>query len=206
MFDILTLVPPAELAAFLAAGVILNLTPGADVMFATASGLQGGPRSGAVAGLGVGFGGLFHVGLAVVGVSALLAASPVALTALKGAGAAYLLYLAVKSWRAGAAASGRGEAAPGAALWRGFVTNALNPKVALFILSLLPQFTDPARGPVWQQILILGLLFTATGTIITMGYGVLAGHAGQVLGRHMGALNKLAAVLYAALALRIVRG
>ena len=71
MFDILTLVPPAELAAFLAAGVILNLTPGADVMFATASGLQGGARVGAVAGLGVGLGGLFHVSLAVLGVKPL---------------------------------------------------------------------------------------------------------------------------------------
>ena len=68
----------------------------------------------------------------------------------------------------------------------GFVINALNLNVALFILSLLPQFTDPVRGPVWQQILILGLLFAATGTIITMGYGLRAGHAGQVLGRRMG--------------------
>ncbi|MBL8562419.1 MAG: LysE family translocator [Gemmobacter sp.] len=206
MTDLFTLIPPAELAAFLAAGIVLNLTPGADVMFATASGLQGGARAGAVAGLGVGLGGLLHVTLAVLGVSALLAASPAALTALKWAGAGYLLYLAVKSWRAGAALPGQGEARAGRALWRGFVTNALNPKVALFILSLLPQFTDPARGPVWQQILILGLLFMVTGTIITCGYGLLAGMAGQALGRRMGALNKLAALLYGALALRIVRG
>lgn len=206
MTDLLTLVPPAELAAFLAAGIVLNLTPGADVMFATASGLQGGARAGVVAGLGVGLGGLLHVTLAVLGVSALLAASPAALTALKWAGAAYLLYLAVKSWRAGAVLPGQGEASAGRALWRGFVTNALNPKVALFILSLLPQFTDPARGPVWQQILILGVLFMITGTVITAGYGLLAGMAGQALGRRMGALNKLAALLYGALALRIVRG
>lgn len=204
MIDILTLVPPAELAAFLAAGIVLNLTPGADVMFATASGLSGGPRAGAVAGLGVGLGGLFHVTLAAIGVSALLPAHPAALTALKWAGAAYLLYLAVKSWRAGAAQPGTGVAHPGRALWRGFVTNALNPKVALFVLAFLPLFTDPARGPVWQQILILGAVFTATGTVITMGYGLLAGMAGQALGRRMGAMNKVAAVLFGGLAARMV--
>lgn len=210
MTDLFTLIPPGQLATFLAAGIVLNLTPGADVMFATASGLQGGARAGVVAGLGVGLGGLFHVTLAVLGVSALLAASPVALTALKWAGAGYLLYLAVKSWRAGTGTgtgpAGQGEATAPRALWRGFVTNALNPKVALFILSLLPQFTDPARGPVWQQILILGLLFMVTGTVITAGYGLLAGIAGQALGRRMGALNKLASGIYAALALRIVKG
>ena len=204
MIDILTLVPPTELAAFLAAGIVLNLTPGADVMFATASGLSGGPKAGAVAGLGVGLGGLFHVTLAAIGVSALLAAHPAALTGLKWAGAGYLLYLAVKSWRAGAAVPGRGVAHPGRALWRGFVTNALNPKVALFVLAFLPQFTDPARGPVWQQILVLGALFTVTGTLITIGYGLVAGLAGQALGRRMGAMNKIAAVLFGGLAARIV--
>jgi GNAT superfamily N-acetyltransferase len=79
MMTLFSLIPPADLLAFLAAGVVLNLTPGADVIFATACGVAGGPRVGAVAGLGVGFGGLFHVGLAAVGVSALIAAHPLAL-------------------------------------------------------------------------------------------------------------------------------
>lgn len=206
MTDLFTLIPPGQLATFLAAGILLNLTPGADVMFATASGLQGGARVGAVAGLGVGLGGLFHVTLAVLGVSALLAAHPAALVGLQWAGAAYLLYLAVKTWRAGQPAPGQGEIAAPQALWRGFVTNALNPKVALFILSFLPRFADPDRGPVWLQMLILGGLFTITGTVITAGYGLMAGWAGQSLSRRMGALNKLAALLYAALALRMARG
>lgn len=206
MTDLFTLIPPGQMATFLAAGILLNLTPGADVMFATASGLQGGARVGVVAGLGVGLGGLFHVTLAVLGVSALLAAHPAALVGLQWAGAAYLLYLAVKTWRAGQPAPGQGEIAPLRALWRGFVTNALNPKVALFILSFLPRFADPDRGPVWLQMLILGALFTITGTMITAGYGLIAGWAGQSLGRRMGVLNKLAALLYAALALRMARG
>lgn len=204
MFDLFALVPPAELATFVAAGLLLNLTPGADVLFATASGLAGGPRVGAVAGLGVGLGGLWHVGLAAAGVSALIAAHPGALLGLKAAGAAYLLVLAWKSWNAGAAAPARGEARMGRALARGFVTNALNPKVALFVLAFLPQFTDPARGPVWQQIVVLGAVFSATGTLITSGYGALAGLAGRALGARMAALNRVAAVMFAGLAARLV--
>ncbi|MDZ7907923.1 MAG: LysE family translocator [Gemmobacter sp.] len=205
MMDILALVPPADLAAFLAAGIVLNLTPGADVMFATASGIAGGPRAGAVAGLGVGLGGLWHVGLAALGISALIAAYPAALLGLKWAGAGYLLWLAWKSWRSrDEMVAGRGERGAMAALWRGFVTNALNPKVALFVLAFLPQFTDAARGPVWQQILILGAVFTVTGTMITAGYGALAGMAGRRLGARMGILNRVAALMFGGLALRLV--
>lgn len=206
MPDLFTLIPLPQLLAFLAAGVVLNLTPGADVIFATASGMAGGPRAGAVAGIGVGLGGLWHVALAAAGVSALLAAYPPAMLALKLGGAAYLLYLAVKSWRAGdSLPSGRGEGAVLRALWRGFLTNALNPKVALFVLAFLPQFTDPARGPVWQQILILGAVFTLSGMCITAGYGALAGYAGQALSSRMGVMNKLAAGVFGLMALRMLK-
>ena len=204
MIDPFALIPPADLLAFLAAGIVLNLTPGADVIFATASGIAGGPRVGAVAGLGVGLGGLFHVGLAVLGVSALIAAIPLALMLLKVLGAGYLLWLAVATWRADAAGAGRGEVRALAALRRGFVTNALNPKVALFVLAFLPQFTDAARGPVWAQIALLGALFTLTGTTITCVYGALAGFAGQGLARRMGLMNRVAAVMLGALALRMI--
>ncbi|MBD1203890.1 MAG: LysE family translocator [Rhodobacteraceae bacterium] len=206
MDALFSLIPLADLLAFLAAGIVLNLTPGADVIFATACGVAGGPRVGAVAGLGVGFGGLFHVGLAAVGVSALIAAHPASLIVLQFAGAGYLLWLAWTSWRAGAGAAGRGEMQAGVALWRGFVTNALNPKVALFVLAFLPQFTDAARGPVWAQIVVLGALFTLTGTAITCGYGALAGLAGQRLAARMGLMNRVAAVMLLALALRMAWG
>jgi threonine/homoserine/homoserine lactone efflux protein len=123
---------------------------------------------------------------------------------LKLAGAGYLLWLAWGSWQAGVTDERRGEGKAGAALWRGFVTNALNPKVALFVLAFLPQFTDPARGPVWQQIAVLGALFTVTGTVITSSYGALAGLAGQQLARRMGWVNKVAAVMLACLAIRMI--
>ena len=204
MVTLFTLIPPADLLAFLTAGILLNLTPGADVIFATASGIVGGPRVGAVAGLGVGLGGLCHVGLAVLGVSALIAASPLALMGLKLVGAGYLLWLAWGSWHAGAQPFAQGEGRVWRALWRGFLTNALNPKVALFVLAFLPQFTDAARGPIWAQIAVLGALFTMTGTVITSGYGALAGFAGQGLMRRMGLMNRVAAVMLGALALRMI--
>jgi threonine/homoserine/homoserine lactone efflux protein len=205
MWDLIQSYPTAELLTFVAAGLALNLTPGADVMFATASGLKGGPRAGLAAGLGVGLGGVLHVSLAALGLAALIAAHPGALTAIRWAGATYLLWLAVASWRAGPPEAGEtGAIRPARALLRGFLANALNPKVILFILAFLPQFTDAAYGPIWQQIVLLGGIFTATGTVITMGYGALAGALGQSLGRRLSSLNKLASVIFAGLAARLM--
>jgi threonine/homoserine/homoserine lactone efflux protein len=76
----------------------------------------------------------------------------------------------------------------------------------LFILAFLPQFVDPAIGPVWVQIVLLGLIFGFTGAWITAGYGFLAGHAGRAIGARIGVVNKLAAVLFAGLAARLIVG
>lgn len=198
--------PAPMLLAFLAGALVLNLTPGADVLFATASGVQGGPKAGAAAGLGVGVGGIFHVTATAFGLGALVAAHPGALDAVRWLGAAYLLWIAVKSWRAGPVhfEAGRGAISARAAFRRGVITNVLNPKVMLFMLAYLPQFTAPEIGPIWQQILILGGIVFCTGTLITMGYGALAGWMGARLARQMGVLNRVAAVLFGALALRLV--
>lgn len=195
---------PATVLAFLGAGIVLNLTPGADVMFASASGIAGGPKAGVAAAAGVALGGVFHTVLAAAGLAVLLETVPFALDAVRYAGGAYLLYLAIKAWRGRVAAPAEGAARLGRAVARGFVTNALNPKVALFVLAFLPQFTDPAAGPVWRQILALGLVFSATGFVITAGYGAAAGMAGQALGRATGWLGRVAAVVFAGLALRLV--
>ncbi|MEI4485251.1 LysE family translocator [Frigidibacter sp. MR17.14] len=198
------LVPLPDLLTFLAAGIVMNLTPGPDVMFATASGLSGGPRAGIAAGLGVGLGGLWHVGLAALGLSALIAAHPGALDAIRWAGAAYLAWLAWKSWQAHAAPAATGGASTVArAFARGALTNVLNPKPVLFILAFLPQFTDPARGPVTLQILLLGGLFTLTGTLITAGYGLTAGLAQRAVARRLAGLTRVSAVIYAGLAARL---
>ena len=191
-------------ASFVGAGVLLNLTPGADVMFASASGIAGGWRVGVAAAFGVALGGLLHTALAAAGLSALLIASPAAYDVLRYVGAGYLLFLAVKAWRADRVPEVAGAQGLARAVRRGFVTNAFNPKVALFVLAFLPQFTDPGVGSVWQQILLLGVLFSTTGFVITAGYGALGGLVGQALGRATGWLNKLAAVVFGALAARLL--
>lgn len=208
MWDVITAFPAGQLATFILGGLAVNVAPGADMMFATACGLQGGPRSGMLAGFGAGLGVLWHITLAALGLSVLIAAQPGALTAIRWAGAAYLLWLAWKAWRA--AGEGASPAATRPAIsaarivTRGFLTNALNPKPIFFFLAFLPQFTSLAYGPVWQQVVVLGGIFAFTGTLVTMGYGALAGLMGRSLGRRLGALNRVAAVVFAGLAARLV--
>ncbi len=204
MLATLAAMEPATIAAFVLAGVVLNLTPGADVMFAMASGAQGGPRAGIAAAIGVALGSALHVTLAVAGVSAALLAIPGALEAIRYLGAAYLAWLAVKAWRAPPPDPRRGAARASRAIWRGLVTNALNPKVALFIMAFLPQFTDPALGPIWHQMAALGALFIVTGLVITGAYGAAAGWLGGAMGRASGIMGKVSAVIFGALAVRIV--
>ena len=205
IWDTIANIPAAQLITFIGGGLALNFAPGQDVFFASACGIQGGPRAGALAGFGVGLGVLFHLTLATVGLGAVVQAHPEAMTAIKYIGAAYLLYLAWKSWNAGPvdphAQAARG---PWNIIRRGALSNILNPKPVLFLLAFLPQFTNPAFGPIWQQILGLGLIFAFTGTLVTIGYGVVAGYAGQMLGRRLGLLNKIAAVMFAGLAIRLV--
>lgn len=205
IWDTLAAIPWPQLAAFVAGGLVLNFAPGQDVFFATACGLQGGPKAGALAGFGVGLGVLFHVTTTTIGLGAVIAAHPGALVAIKWIGAGYLLYLAWKSWTSGPAdPSARAAVRPWNIIRRGALSNILNPKPVLFLLAFLPQFTRAEYGPVWHQLLGLGLIFAFTGTLVTMGYGILAGWLGARLGRHLDVLNKVAAVMFAGLALRLV--
>lgn len=205
IWNTITNIPTAQLLAFIGGGLLLNLMPGQDVMFASACGIKGGPRDGALAGLGVGMGVLFHLILTTIGLGAIARTHPEILTAIKYIGAGYLLFLAWQSWNTllHAPASRIPESA-----WRiirrGALSNILNPKPVLFLLAFLPQFTHPEYGPVWQQILGFGLIFTLTGTVITIGYGILAGLMGLRLGQHMGVLNRVASVIFAGLAIRLV--
>ncbi|HEY0275602.1 MAG TPA: LysE family translocator [Paenirhodobacter sp.] len=206
MWDTLMAIPVATLLAFCAGALVLNFTPGADVLFATASGIQGGPRIGMAAGMGVGVGGIFHSCATAFGLGALVAAHPGALDVVRWFGAGYLLYVAWRSWTAARPDTGAVRAAltPRAAFRRGVLTNVLNPKVMLFMLAYLPQFTSPAYGPVWQQMLILGGIVCLTGMVITAGYGATAGWLGARLAKRMGVLNRVAAVMFGGLAAKLV--
>lgn len=205
MLETLFAMNPATIAAFTGAGILLNLTPGADVAFATASGVSGGPRAGLAAAAGVALGAMVHVTLAVLGLSAALLALPHGYDIVRYLGAAYLAFLAIKTWRSvPSLTANNGENSLYIALKRGFLTNLFNPKVALFILAFLPQFTSPEVGPIWQQMLILGLIFNITGLLITGAYGALAGIARAQLTRYGRALNKLTSIIFGGLAARLI--
>lgn len=165
----IALLPPlATFLAFALAGLALNIVPGADMTFVIASAARGGRRDGLIASLGIGAGALIHIFAAVVGLSALLAASQTAFTIIKWVGAAYLLYIAISLLGAGKPADER--SAPrlsGSRLFRAAVlVNLLNPKVALFFLAFLPQFIDPKAEIPALQILSLGLWFDFVGTLV----------------------------------------
>ena len=206
MIGTLLAMDPVLLVAFLSAGVLLNLTPGADVGFAMASGAQGGARAGIAAGAGISLGSLGHTAFAAFGLAAVVAAHPAAFDAIRFAGAAYLFWLAWHSWTAAAAPADapRTPTRLSRVFLRGALTNLLNPKVALFQLAFLPQFTTPGAGPVWQQMLLLGGLFALTGFFINAGYGALAGAFAQSLRRRARLMQRLCALVFAGLAARLV--
>ena len=205
MWEVITGFDPALLLAFIGAGLLLNLTPGADFVFISASGISGGPRVGMAAAVGVNLGIVVHVAMAAAGLSALLIAFPLAYDVIRYAGAAYLIYLAIQAWRS-SGEIGQGKAAPSllSAIRRGFITNVLNPKTALFIFAFIPQFTDPALGPIWMQVLFLGGVFMAFGYAFALRLGALAGAISNALKAPARLLNRLSAVMYAGLAARMV--
>lgn len=166
------------LLAFLPAALALNLTPRADMTFCLGQGLRGGWRAGQAANLGIALGGMVHVTLAALGLAAVLKAHPAAFEAVRWAGVAYLLWLAIGALRETSALRVRmGQPLPVAKVFRqALVVNLLNPKVILFILSFLPQFVDPGR-PVIPQFLALGLVFSAGGLVVN---GLVAGFAGSI--------------------------
>lgn len=200
-------VEPWVLLAFVPAGLALNLTPGADMMFTLAQGLKGGPRAGMAANAGIAVGGMVHTVVAALGLGALVAAHPVAFDVIRWGGVGYLLWLAVQSLRAGPMAA-RGDVAArslGRVFVDGLMVNLLNPKVILFILAFLPQFVDPGRA-VLPQFLLLGLVFSLGGFVVNGVVAVFAGGAGQRLaGSAVFArwLGRVGAVIFAGLALRL---
>jgi threonine/homoserine/homoserine lactone efflux protein len=205
MWDVLTSFEPAVLLAFIGAGLLLNITPGADFVFVSASGISGGPKVGMAAAIGINLGIAIHVILAAAGVSAALLAYPAAYDAIRYTGAAYLLYLAIQAWRAkGDISEGRAASGLLAAVKRGFVTNVLNPKTALFIFAFIPQFTDPSIGPIWMQILILGAIFMLFGFAFSLSLGAAAGVFSNILRTRVQILNKITAILFGGLAAKLV--
>jgi threonine/homoserine/homoserine lactone efflux protein len=205
------LLPPLPLfLAFAAAGLALNIVPGADMTFVIASAARGGKRDGIVAALGIGAGTLVHISAAVLGLSAILASSQTAFNLIKWVGAAYLLYIAITLVISGGKAGGDRHPPPSQSGWRllrsAMLVNVLNPKVAIFFLAFLPQFVDTSAAIPPLQILFLGLWFDFVGTIVNIIIAVLAASTAERL-RHVTWLGRaarfLAATAMGALALRL---
>jgi len=153
-----------RLALFLAAALVLAITPGPGIFYVLARTLGGGRPEGIDSSLGTFLGGLFHVLAAALGVSAILAASAVAFHTVKYVGAAYLIWLGVRMIRTRNAEVTFTAAPSQDAFRQGIFTEALNPKTALFFLSFIPQFIAPERGHVFVQFVILGGLSVILNT------------------------------------------
>jgi|SRR5215831_3110241 len=167
-----------DLPLFIVAGLLLNVTPGADLALIGARSAAHGFRSGAAAALGVGAGCFVHVAAAALGLSALIASSAAAFAVLRWVGAAYLVWLGIGLLRStGAARTTAGANTADLTWWRafvqGFLTNALNPKVALFFLAFLPQFIDPATPHKAASFVVLGAVFAFNGTLVNVGFAAL---------------------------------
>ena len=164
--------------AFFSVAVLLALSPGPDNVFVLVHAAQHGVRAGVLVVLGLCTGLLFHTAAVALGLAALLEASQLAFGVLKGVGAVYLIWLAWLSWRAPTGLL-EGQAAQGLSARqtyaRGIIMNATNPKVAIFFLAFLPQFVDPALGPVQWQVLQLGAWFGLASLVVFGGIAALAG-------------------------------
>jgi threonine/homoserine/homoserine lactone efflux protein len=192
----------------MAAGLALNITPGPDMLYVAARSTSEGRAAGIVSSLGIATGTLFHITAVALGLAALLAAVPVAYAAVRIGGAIYLVYLGVRALATHSAGSARAVAnAPLAAIFRqGVITNILNPKVALFFLAFLPQFVDPTRGNPAVQIVVLGLIFDTSGTLVNTAVALGASRAAagmRASSRTGDILRKATGTIFIGLGLRL---
>jgi threonine/homoserine/homoserine lactone efflux protein len=197
---------------FVLTGILLNLTPGQDTMFIIGRSLANGTRAGVAAAFGICVGSIGHTLLAALGLSAILAASPLAFTLVKLAGAIYLVYLGARllltkhPHREARLPGPPAAAAVRSAFTQGILTNLLNPKVALFFLALLPQFIDPASARKTLAFVALGATFVTTGLIWCLVLAAAAGRLQAFFRRNPSAgvlLDRLVGTLFLALGARL---
>jgi len=172
---------------FVAACILLNVTPGQDTFYILGRSVAQGRRIGVASALGVSAGTVVHTLAAALGLSALLASSATAYLVVKIAGALYLVYLGVRAIVASAGPApltAPADTTAWPAFRQGLVTNVLNPKVALFFLAFLPQFVTPASDERLAAFLLLGLTFVATGTVWVLVLAMVAATAGARFARH----------------------
>lgn len=169
-----------NLGLFIVAGLLLNITPGADLLYIAGRSAGQGKKAGIFAALGIGAGCLFHIFFATLGLSVILTTSAIAFSMVKFAGAAYLVYLGITlllSLRFNSKVLTPEHLLPvapsyGKIFWQAVLVNALNPKVALFFMALLPQFVSPQANHPALSFLFLGCLFNVNGTIVNTIFAI----------------------------------
>jgi threonine/homoserine/homoserine lactone efflux protein len=183
-----------NLVLFLTVSLALIATPGPDMIYVVARGVAQGRYAALVSAWGVCCGLAVHTTFAAVGLSALLAGSALAFSAVKYAGAAYLIYLGVMTIVRGGSLAPSGEAGQGSPrtlFLQGIASNVLNPKVAIFFLAFLPQFVSPASGSPVLQMLLLGAVFSLLGLLFLSGIALFSGTLGGWIGERPGFANAL---------------
>jgi threonine/homoserine/homoserine lactone efflux protein len=170
---------PSTLAAFSVTALLFVLFPGPAMLFLVARGVAGGPRVGALSAVGVETANAVYVVATALGLTAVLAASSTAFAVVRYAGAAYLVYLGVRTLRERGLTPAPAPTAVSVTAWtswrQGFLVGIGNPKAALFFLAFFPQFIHPDAGAAWTQVLVLGAVIIAIGTVLDVSYGVFGG-------------------------------
>lgn len=201
-----------DLALFIISGLLLNITPGQDVAYIVSRGASLGWRNGAVAALGIGAGCFVHVFAAALGLTAILATSATAFTVVKLAGAGYLVWIGVSMWRGNNKGSHKTSQPKFLRISRrriftqGFLTNALNPKVALFFLAFLPQFVSADSPAKPLAFLMLGIIFTINATFVNMGWAWAASRISDLFnggGKYAAWIKRAAGTLFIGLGIRL---
>jgi threonine/homoserine/homoserine lactone efflux protein len=199
----------AVLPVFLAVSFVLLVTPGPDIAFIVATGIAEGKAAALWASIGVAFAMFCHSVLAAAGVAAIVSTSPLAFDVIRFAGAAYLVFLAWKSFRSKSFSPGAHETSRSSFdnFRRGFMTNLLNPKAILFTGVFLPQFASASYGSIFYQIVSLGLVLSLLGLLFQSVVAIASGSLGKWLlssDRRQRMLERLMGIVFLGLAARLI--
>lgn len=199
-------------SVFIITGIILNLTPGADTMYILGNSMSNGKKTGIMSALGISTGCIVHTILAALGLSVILAKSALAFNIIKYLGAAYLVYLGIRSFMSKSSLlihNGDNEKSSFKNIYfQGIITNVLNPKVALFFLAFLPQFINPNNTYGALPFLLLGCTFIITGTIWCIILAVFSSYLTGKISEKVGlanSLNKISGIIFVGLGLNLLR-
>lgn len=203
------MIEASTLIAYIAIVFGFVFIPGPATLLTVARATSSGTRAGIATGAGVAAGDVFHTVMAMVGISAIIAASAVLFSIIKYIGAAYLIYLGIRAMIEKAPAdptAGTLAISPCKAFRQAVLTEILNPKTALFFLAFLPQFVRPENGSVMLQLFTLGIIFVLLGLFSTVVFALSAGGLGRFLRRNPTVLKwqgKIVGGIYCSLGIRL---